>query len=215
MKNVSPLLPADETEIIPATAALLTASISELNVDTERGTQRHIDHVKMIAEVAVLVRIGSPIDRLRYHVGTAAAAEHAYRVKVGLRCHARAYFQVGRIRRGGVVEACVRGAIGVHAAATDRACGMRTMAAAIHRVWIGLRGIACVVSIANEVGTADHSRSRENDVVRIKPDHRSRIDVLIGSQGAVAAKIRMDVVQAGVDIADLDTLAGGIERQAE
>ena len=86
---------------------------------------------------------------------------------------------------------------------------MRAVTRAVHRIAVGLRrayghvGTGRVVRVAGQVGAAGDFRvGRE----------RGAGEGLAGVV-AVAAEVAVDVVEAGVDEADLDVLAGGAERR--
>ncbi len=153
----------------------------------ERRAEAHVDHVEVIAHVAVAVRVHRPLDRLRSDVGTAAGvAEHLQRVQIGAGCNTLA--DTAR-----------------HADAGSSARDVRAMAVAVQRISIGLRHgsrIVRVVSRAGEVEAALDLRGRKraglDDVLVVR-------DVL--GNAAAATEVGVRVVDAGVDDADADVLA--------
>ncbi len=176
--------------------------------------QRHVDHVEVVRQVVVVVRIHRPVDRLRRQVGAPVAPEHADGVQRSLGCAARRDSQ-RRVRRiVAVVRTGERGAAGGHAEPCGGARDVTAMPVAVHRIRIGGRRIGADVRIAGKVGPADDLGGGKHAVGGRESARRRRLGLIVGKH-AGAAEVAVHVVDAGIDNADPDAGPVGARRESD
>ena len=172
----------------------------------ERRTERHVDDVHAVVD--------GPVDGRDDDVGGPCAAEHADRVQVRLRRDAGADPEVLRWRAR-VVRPGVGGAVRVDPVARGGAGDVAAVALAVERVGVRMgnrlvrrRGGVGVVRVANEVGAALDARRGGAEQRGVRGLRLRGVGRVVGGHRAGAAEVRMRVVDARVDDADLDALAG-------
>ena len=163
----------------------------------------------MIGEVTVAIGVQRPVEGLHDEVGRAFAAEDLDGIKLGFRCDPRA--DIHRVEgRAGIPGASVRRAVGGDAIAARGAGHVRAVPTAVEGVVVrrgnGLVRVRGVIGIAREVVSAGH-------LGRIGVGGRAASLLglerrLVGRDRARPAEVRVRVVDAGIDDADGDALAG-------
>ena len=163
----------------------------------------------MIGEVTVAIGVQRPVQGLHDEVGRAFAAEDLDGIKLGFRCDPRA--DIHRVEgRAGIPGAAVGRAVGGYAVAARGAGHVRAVPTAVEGVVVG-RGngvirVRGVIGVAGEVVAAGHLG--RIGVVGRTAGLLGRERCLICRDGARPAEVRVRVVDAGIDDADGDALAG-------
>ena len=125
----------------------------------EFAAEGHVNHVRVVGEVAVTVGVKGAVERLNDDVGTAAATEDAEGVDFSVGGNAGADLHGLELLCGELgVVAGEGAAVGVHTVACRGARHMGAVAAggAVERVAVGNGGVGAVVGITNEVVAASN-----------------------------------------------------------